>query len=196
MMKKKSKAKWMSVVLCLVLMPLMAGCMGPKGTTIPEKRAHVMNVHDETLQELYTQKPEVKSRVQKAAGYGVFNNLGSKIFVLATGSGFGVVVNNRTGEKTYMRMGEVGLGLGFGVKDFRAVFVFHNQDSLNQFITSGWQFGGEAEAAAKSGEKGGAATVAENIEQGVEVYQFTEAGVALSATVSGTKYWRDEELNE
>ena len=195
-MQRNSKTTWLLVVLCLMLIPLMAGCLGPKGNTIPEKQAYVINVRNETLEELYAQKPEVKSRVEKAAGYGVFSNIGTKIFLLATGHGFGVVVNNKTGEKTYMRMAEVGVGLGIGVRDFRAVFVFHDEDSLNQFITSGWQWGGEAEAAAKSGEKGGAATAVENIERGVDVYQFTETGVALSATVSGTKYWRDKKLNE
>ena len=30
----------------------------------------------------------------------------------------------------------------------------------------------------------------------MEVYQFTKSGVALQATVSGTKYWKDSKLNE
>ena len=30
---------------------------------------------------------------------------------------------------------------------------------------------------------------------GMEVYQFTESGVALQATVSGTKYWKDSKMN-
>jgi len=31
---------------------------------------------------------------------------------------------------------------------------------------------------------------------GMEVFQFTESGVSLQATVSGTKYWKDSELNQ
>jgi len=31
---------------------------------------------------------------------------------------------------------------------------------------------------------------------GIEIYQFTESGVALQATVSGTKYWKDKKLNQ
>jgi len=27
------------------------------------------------------------------------------------------------------------------------------------------------------------------------IHQFTEAGIALSATAAGTKYWKDKELN-
>jgi hypothetical protein len=29
----------------------------------------------------------------------------------------------------------------------------------------------------------------------LEVYQFTDAGVALSATVAGTKYYKDKKLH-
>jgi hypothetical protein len=30
----------------------------------------------------------------------------------------------------------------------------------------------------------------------MEIYQFTQSGLALQATVQGTKYWRDEALNK
>ena len=30
---------------------------------------------------------------------------------------------------------------------------------------------------------------------GMEIYQFTQSGVALQATASGTKYWKDSKLN-
>ena len=36
----------------------------------------------------------------------------------------GVVKNNKTAKHTYMKMGEVGIGLGLEVKDFRVIFVF------------------------------------------------------------------------
>ena len=31
---------------------------------------------------------------------------------------------------------------------------------------------------------------------GLEVYTFTDTGVALSATVAGTKYYKDDELSD
>lgn len=30
----------------------------------------------------------------------------------------------------------------------------------------------------------------------ISIYQLTESGLALQATVKGTKYWLDEELNQ
>jgi lipid-binding SYLF domain-containing protein len=93
-----------------------------------------------------------------------------------------------------MNMGEAGLGLGLGVKDFNVVMVFHNQAALNRFIEHGWAFGGNADAAAKYGDKGGA-VVAEAIADQVTVYSVTENGLALQAVLKGTKFWVDSELN-
>jgi lipid-binding SYLF domain-containing protein len=97
--------------------------------------------------------------------------------------------------ETYMKMGSAGLGLGLGVKDFRGVFVFYDKDKLQTFVEKGWDFSAQADAAAKSGEKGGAAAGAGNLAEGVEVFQITKNGLALQATLQGTKYWKDKDLN-
>ena len=81
-----------------------------------------------------------------------------------------------------------------GQHPFRAVFVFHDRATLKKFIDSGWEFGGHADAAAKTGNKGGAVG-GECLIDGITVYQLTKNGLALQATVKGTKYWKDDELN-
>ena len=93
-----------------------------------------------------------------------------------------------------MKMGEVGVGLGLGIKDFRAIFVFHDKYSLDRFVNSGLAFGGDADAAAKAGNKG-AAVGGGVLVDGITVYQFTQSGLALQAMLKGTKYWKDDELN-
>ena len=99
----------------------------------------------------------------------------------------GVAENQKNGTTTYMRMGEVGLGLGLGVKDFRAVFIFKTEEALNQFVDKGWEFGGSADATAKASEKG-AAVGGEAVIGDVTIYQLTKSGLALQATLKGTKF--------
>jgi len=183
------------VFLLLGVVGCLMSCATPKGVTKQEQRDYVLNMKDETLAKLYGEKPETKSMIKKAAGYGVFSNIGTHIFLLAGGSGYGVVVDNATGKRTYMKMRSVGFGLGLGVKDFRAVFIFKNERVLDDFVNKGWEFGGQADAAAKSGEKGGAAGGEAYVESGIDIYQMTEAGIALQATIAGTKYWKDKDLN-
>ena len=110
------------------------------------------------------------------------------------GGGYGVVRNNRSGKYTYMKMGEVGVGLGLGAKDFRLVFVFQGDASMKRFVESGWAVGAQADAAAKVDDKG-AAVGGEITVDNMTIYQLTENGMALQATIKGTKYWKDDDLN-
>lgn len=162
-----------------------------------EQRAAIHKTRDDVLAELYKLKPEAKARIKQAAGYAVFSNVGVNLLLASFAGGHGLVVEKGLLKDivTYMKMGSAGLGLGLGVKDFRVVFVFDGKEQLREFVEKGWDFGGQADAAAKSNEKGGAVATAGNIAPGVEVYQITKNGLALQATLQGTKYWKDRSLN-
>jgi lipid-binding SYLF domain-containing protein len=45
-------------------------------------------------------------------------------------------------------------------------------------------------------EKSDATSAAAATRGAMEIYQFTESGVSLQATVAGTKYWQDSKLNQ
>ena len=187
-------------LLCIMSLVLItplagAGVFGGDDKTPEEERAEVRKMKNEVLAEVYKEKPELKSRIKKAAGYGVFSNLGINVLLLSTARGGGMVVDNATGKETFMNVGSVGAGVGMGVKDFRVVFIFYDKKVLKDFVEKGWEFGGQADAAAKSEEKGGSAEGSASVQTGMEIYQFTESGLALQATIQGTKYWKDKDLN-
>jgi lipid-binding SYLF domain-containing protein len=173
---------------------VIGGCATTGGMTAPEKRQSILSMKNEVLSDLFKLKPDVKSQISKAPGYAVFSNANVNIILASFGGGFGVVKNNKSGKYTYMKMGEVGLGLGLGVKDFRIVFVFHTARSMNDFVEKGWAFGVQADAAAKANDKG-AAVGGEITIDNITIYQLTETGLALQATIKGTKYWKDSSLN-
>lgn len=162
-----------------------------------EQRAAIRQTRDEVLAELYKLKPEAKAKIKQAAGYAVFSNVGVNLILASFAGGHGLVVEKGLlkNTETYMKMGSAGIGFGLGVKDFRAVFVFDEVKSLRAFVDQGWDFSGQADAAAKSNEKGAAAATAGNIAEGVAVYQITKNGLALQATLQGTKYWKAKDLN-
>ena len=174
---------------------LVAGCMGPKGNTLGEKKAAVKAMRKDTLNELYRIHPLAEQELNKAKGYAVFSNTGINLFLLSTGSGWGIARNNSTGKETYMKMYSAGVGLGLGVKDFRGIFIFTTKEAYINFIEKGWQAGGQADAAAESGEKGGSVETAIDIAPGIKLYQITINGLTIQATIQGTKYWKDDELN-
>lgn len=160
-------------------------------------RAKIRTMRDSVLADLYKLHPEAKSQIKKAAGYAVFSNIGINLVLASFAGGHGIVVKSGTFKdtETFMKMASAGIGFGLGVKDFRAVFVFRDAAKLEAFVDKGWDFSGQADAAAKSDDKGAALAGAETVIPGVEVYQITKNGLALQATLQGTKYWKDKDLN-
>lgn len=177
-----------------LILLFLASCTATGMTrgTPSERRQAIQEMRQDVLAELYSIKPDTRAQIESASGYAVFSNANINLILASFGGGIGVVRSN--GSDTYMRMGEVGIGIGAGVKDFRAVFVFHNNEALERFMDVGLSIGGQADAAAKAGDLGGAVS-GEAIADNVSVYQMTQSGLALQATIKGTRYWQDADLN-
>lgn len=177
-----------------VLMAVMLAACANMGATPDEKRQAILEMKQEALTKLYEMKPDVRSQVQSARAVGVFSNANVNFILASVGGGYGVISENSSGQNTYMKMGELGVGFGAGVKDFRLIMVFHDSDALERFYDYGVALGAQADVAAKAGEQGGAVGAEATIDN-ITIYQFTEAGLALQATIKGTKFWKDSELN-
>src|ERR1700740_2014811 len=119
-----------------------------------KEQNEVRKVAHKTLAQLYKAQPKAKTAVANAAGYAAFNNMGVKILFAGSGKGKGLAVNNQTRKETFMKMLELQAGLGVGVKKFSVVFVFDTEKAFDAFVNSGWEFGGQATAAAQNGDKG------------------------------------------
>ena len=166
-----------------------------KEPTKAEQQAAIRKEAQATLAKLYKIQPGAKVAIQKSAGYAAFDNFGMNLLLLSTARGKGIAVDNRSKKETFMKMLSAGVGVGLGAKDFRAVFVFETKEALDNFINSGWEFGGQASAAAKTATKGGAMSGAASVSDGVWMYQLTEKGLAAEITATGTKYYKDDDLN-
>ncbi len=165
------------------------------GADKAKEQAEVRKAGQDALAAVYKVAPSARKAVESAAGYAAFSNFGMKILVAGGGSGKGIAVNNKTKAMTYMKMAEIQAGLGFGAKKFQLVWVFETEAALNNFVNSGWEFGGQATAAAKAGDKGSAYQGAVAVSPDVWIYQVTDKGLALELTAKGTKYYKDSDLN-
>ncbi|WP_419770728.1 MAG: hypothetical protein ACNI3C_02785 [Candidatus Marinarcus sp.] len=165
------------------------------GNTPKEDRAEIIKMRDETLNRLLQNDVQAQMYMDRAYGYAVFSNVGVNVVLFSAEGGYGVAHNNLSGENTYMKMASAGAGFGLGVKDFRAVFLFENEEVFNRFVNSGWEANAQADAAAIAGEHGGSISAAITVAPGVKLYKITKNGVAIQATLQGTKYWKDDRLN-
>jgi lipid-binding SYLF domain-containing protein len=180
--------------LALIIGLLLASGLG-FGDDKAQDRIEISKAGHSALAALYKAQPSARQAVESAAGYAAFTNFGTKILIAGAGTGKGIAVNNRTKAVTYMRMAELQAGLGWGAKKFQLVWVFETEKALDAFVNSGFEFGGQATAAAKAGDQGAALQGAVAVAPGVWLYQLTDTGLALELTVKGSKYFKDRDLS-
>jgi lipid-binding SYLF domain-containing protein len=154
------------------------------------KRAKINETADEALSVVLASDAKAEELFQSAYGWAVFDNI--KIALgFSGGGGNGVAVNKQTGERTYMKMGTAGVGVGFGGQSYQVVFFFQDSTTFEQFVEKGWKAGASAQAAA--GTEG--ANAAAGFVNGIAVWQMTDKGLMASADIAGTKYWKNKKLN-
>jgi len=164
--------------------------------TVDQQRQDILKKNQEILANLYKLQPKAKEAIEKAVGYATFSNFGMKILIAGGGTGTGVVINKDSKKPIYMDMAEVQTGIGLGIKSFQNIFVFQTQAALNDFVNSGWTFGGQTTVSAKYENNGDAYQDAVTVSPGVLMYQLTDSGLAAEITGKGTKYYKDTDLNK
>jgi lipid-binding SYLF domain-containing protein len=184
-----------SAMVVLVLGLLACSGAPPSKPQIDEQRTSIREMASQTLAQLYRQYPDARSNVESGAGYAVFSDFGMKFMFLGGAGGQGVAVNNVTKQQTFMKMVELQPGFGFGAQKFRIVFIFGTPQALNQFVTSGWEFGANAMAAAKTSTQGAGAQMGATVAPGVTMYQLSEQGAIVGVSLTGAKYYPNSELN-
>ena len=167
----------------------------PNESRILQARLQVREMAQDSLASLYEIAPNARRAIERSAGYAVFSTFGLKLFFAGGNTGKGVVVNNRTGRHTFMKMLQVQGGLGFGIAKSRLIFVFTSERALRNFIVQGWEFGAQSNLAAMAQGKGGMLSGAVPLAPDVFMYQLTETGLAATLTVAGTKFFKDPDLN-
>lgn len=187
--------KRLFVVLAALLIVSLAGAIlgraeAEESTKGERKRARIDQRAQETLSRLFKESPKSKELYDRAHGYAVFTIV--KVSLAFTGGGGGgVALEKGTNRRIYMKMATGGLNLGLGGQRYRVVFLFENKSTFDSFVEKGWQ--AEASANAVAGRAG--ANAEANFRNGMAVYQLTQAGLMLQADISGTKYWKNENLN-
>ena len=155
------------------------------------KQAKIDETAQESLDEVLKESKGAKELYNNSYGWAAFDNL--KIaWGFSGGGGNGVAVNKKTGARTYMKVGTVGVGLGLGAQKYQVVFLFQDEKTFKNFVDKGWQADATAQATAGTAGVGGQT----GFVNGIAIYQITDKGLMASADVAGTKYWKNKKLNK
>jgi lipid-binding SYLF domain-containing protein len=157
-----------------------------------KKQAEVRQMSQQTLGDFYKANPQLKAAVEKAPGYAVFTTYGFSFLVGGSG-GKGIVHDNKTKKATYMDLAAATAGMTIGAEEERYLFVFKDAKAMQHFIDSGWLAGTEGGVGGGAGKAAFGGTA--GVFTGGEVYSLTKKGFQMSGVASGTKVWKDKELN-
>ena len=184
-------AMTVSALACLVLLaPTVVAEEDWESLDKQSKRAKIDATAKEALDEALKGSKNAGALFGKAYGWAGFDNL--KIaWGFSGGGGNGVAVNKKTGARTYMKMGTVGVGLGLGAQKYQVIFLFEDEQTFRNFVDKGWQ--ADATAQATAGTAGAGAQT--GFVNGIAIYQVTDKGLMASADIAGTKYWKNKKLN-
>jgi lipid-binding SYLF domain-containing protein len=147
----------------------------------------------EILARLLAENDQAAAMFEKSAGYAAFDMRQVTIFPVSGGYGRGVAVSHDGSERTYMEMGTGGMGAAFGIGGFASQFVimFETPIDFDRFVTNGY------DAAADAGMMAGEDRASETVQfsEGRSTFVLGKTGWRVNANLTGTKYWRDADLN-
>ena len=178
--------------LCLVVSAgLLAAEESWEDLDTKAKQAKIGETAQESLNEVLKESKGAKELYNNSYGWAAFDNL--KIaYGFSGGGGNGVAVNKKSGARTYMKVGTVGVGFGLGAQKYQVVFLFQDEKTFRNFVDKGWQADATAQATAGTAGVGGQT----GFVNGVAIYQITDKGLMASADIAGTKYWKNNKLNK
>src|SRR6266850_1350212 len=174
------------LLLASISVAAPSGCGGIPGATGEEQVQTIDELVERTLSDLYKQEPRTREEIAKSVGYAIMDNKITKVPLVGVGAGYGVAINNKTGQKTYIRMARFDLGGGWGARSLRPVAIFQDERKFKDFIDGIWSVTASAEAAAKVGEAGaagGAGSSDTASDKGYSLHIITDAGVSATVTV-------------
>jgi lipid-binding SYLF domain-containing protein len=154
------------------------------------KRAKIDETAQQALDELFTKSVKAETLFEKAYGWAVFDNLKVAV-IISGGGGNGVAVDKESGDRTYMKMGTAGIGLGLGGQTYQVIMLFQDKGTFVNFVENGWQADAGVTAAAGTG----GINPSTGFVNGLAIFKITDTGLMANADIAGTKYWKNKKLN-
>jgi lipid-binding SYLF domain-containing protein len=177
-----------------VLMFSLAAGNALAQTDKAKKQAEIRKATQTSLEKFYKADPKLKAEVAKAPGYAVFTAYGGS-FLIGGAGGSGLAHDAKTKKITYMNMAQVSAGVQVGAAETETLIVFKSAKAMEQFVNSGWEFGGGGGAQAGAGGASAGPAGGENAIADALYYTLTKNGLQAGGAVAGTKFWKDKELN-
>ncbi len=188
------KKKFIQLILFALVLMTASTVLAAKKTP-DEQRAELNEMSRQVLSRMYQKYPSSERAIQSVYAYCTISASSVKWGFWGDDHGRGVAVNQQTGQRIYVKMQELSLGLNFGAKEYDLLFIILNKEAWDRFISGSIKFGTEASAQAYDGVTGDTFADATIVANGVWVYQLDKKGLAVELTFKGAKISPYKTLN-
>ena len=171
------RAKPLKSVIIAIL--AVAGCSSLSPEAKQEKRTELDAMSEATLLRLFEAQPESKVVYEQCVGYAIAAMNQTKIPVVGTGKGYGIVIDKSNNVREYVEISQFEVGGGLGAQKYMAVVFFKDEAQLKKAMTGFWHFQAGAEAAAGTTKAGGSASSG----KGYQAYKIAESGAVATLTI-------------
>jgi hypothetical protein len=156
---------------------LLAACT----TTIPieereARRAEINQDAEETIALLAEREPGFSEALEQSAGYFTARVSSTTVAVVGGAKGVGVLVDNRTGDRTFMDFKRLELGAGLGKRGFRALVLAKDAETFKRLREE--DYVGSVATEATAGDKGGTGVFSS---RGFKTYVISDSGASVAA---------------
>ena len=177
---KRRLAQFTGLLSIVLVVTLLNACATLSADEQQEKRTELNEMGDRAIATLVETRPETAELLEQSIGYAVIKMQVTKIPVFGAGGGYGVVKDERTGVRSYIKVSRFEIGGGLGAQRYKVIIFFSDEKLLARAIAGTWHFDAGAEAAA------GDETMEANVkkaDEGYRAFKIGESGAVATVTV-------------
>ena len=164
--------------LFLAVAILLPACTSIPVEQRPDKRAELSRIGEEIVARAVEEEPGLQHALDLSAGYFAAEISAANVAVLGGGQGIGVLVDQQSGERTFLNVKRIDLGAGLGVYYYRVLILVQDRKVLERIRRGTWFHGVGADVATG---KAGAADVRAS-STGYTIHLLTDSGASIALT--------------
>jgi hypothetical protein len=181
----KQLAQSIRLLSIAVAVALLTSCATLSDDERQQKRAELDEMSDSTIASLLETRPEASELLEECSGYAVIKMRVTKIPIVGAGGGYGVVQDERSGARSYIRVSQFEVGGGLGAQQFKVIIFFSDATLLDRALAGAWHFDAAAEASA--GDQVAEGQVKSTDDDGYRAFKIGESGAVATATIRAAR---------
>lgn len=177
---RTSSTSWPGLAAIAVVSTVIFGCATLSPEEREAKRAELDEMGEITVSRLLETRADIQDVLDRSIGYVVVDMSLTKIPMIGAGKGLGVVIDKRTGTRSYIKVSRFDVGGGIGAQKFKTVIVFDDGELLDRVVSGAWHYEAGAEAGVGSETTEGTARATT---RGYQAFKLVDSGAVATVTV-------------